>query len=144
MLLMAGVIYAFWITPAGHLVMAGTLFVLMGFLLYVPQMLIAAMAMNLGTKRAAAAAVGLTGIVGYASTILTGWGVGRIADHYGWGGAFGLMLGCTLATVVLMAFTWNLGAHPHLDPAAAGAGDTAYLGPRAEGGHKPFLQRRGT
>ena len=127
MLLMSGVIYAFWITPAGHLVVAGTLFVLMGFLLYVPQMLIAAMAMNLGTKRAAAAAVGLTGIVGYASTILTGWGVGRIADRYGWGGAFGLMLGCTLATVVLMAFTWNLGAHPHLDPAATDAESAASL-----------------
>jgi OPA family glycerol-3-phosphate transporter-like MFS transporter/OPA family sugar phosphate sensor protein UhpC-like MFS transporter len=114
MALMAGVIWLFWSAPKGHTVYAGSLFVVMGFLLYVPQMLIAAMAMNLGTKRAAAAAVGLTGIIGYASTIITGWGVGRIADLYGWAGAFRLMLGCTIATLALMAFTWNVGAHPEL------------------------------
>jgi OPA family glycerol-3-phosphate transporter-like MFS transporter/OPA family sugar phosphate sensor protein UhpC-like MFS transporter len=91
------------------------LFVLMGFLLYVPQMLIAAMAMNLGTKRASAAAVGLTGIIGYASTIITGWGIGSLVDRHGWPAAFALMLGCAVVTLLLMAATWNVGAHPELE-----------------------------
>ncbi|MDB5297098.1 MAG: transporter, partial [Phycisphaerales bacterium] len=119
MLLMAGAIYGFWSAPHASPGPAGALFIAMGFCLYVPQMLIAAMAMNLGTKRAAAAAVGLTGIVGYASTVVTGWGVGRLADTYGWAGVFGLMLGCALAAAALMAVTWNVGAHP-LRPAGAG------------------------
>src|SRR5205085_2820357 len=84
-----------------------------------PQMLIAAMAMNLGAKRASAAAVGLTGLVGYASTIVTGWGVGRIADRYGWAGPFAIMLACALATLALMALTWNVGARPPPTPANA-------------------------
>ncbi len=92
---------------------AGLLFISMGFLLYVPQMLIAAMAMNLGTKRASAAAVGLTGIIGYASTIITGWGIGSLVDRHGWPAAFQLMLACAAITLVLMAFTWNVGAHTH-------------------------------
>jgi OPA family glycerol-3-phosphate transporter-like MFS transporter/OPA family sugar phosphate sensor protein UhpC-like MFS transporter len=84
----------------------------MGFFLYIPQMLIAAMAMNLGTKRASAAAVGLTGIIGYGSTIITGFGIGHLVDNHGWPAAFKLMLACSLITLALMAITWNVGAHP--------------------------------
>ena len=113
MALMAVAIHLFRISPRSAPLLTGSLFVAMGFLLYVPQMLIAAMAMNLGTKRASAAAVGLTGIIGYASTVITGWGIGRLVDRHGWPAAFYLMLGCACITLVLMAFTWNVGAHPH-------------------------------
>jgi OPA family glycerol-3-phosphate transporter-like MFS transporter/OPA family sugar phosphate sensor protein UhpC-like MFS transporter len=115
MLLMSVVIYVFWKTPPARPVLATTLFLAMGFLLYVPQMLIAAMAMNLGTKRASAAAVGMTGLFGYLATVPAGWGVGWMADHYGWNGPFALMLGCAMLTFTLMLFTWNVGAHPHAD-----------------------------
>ena len=67
MVIMIGVIYAFWKAPAQATGLNTGLFLAMGFLLYVPQMLIAAIAMNLATKRAAAAAVGLTGFLGYFS-----------------------------------------------------------------------------
>ena len=112
MALMTGAVYGFWVTPVSMKFLAGFFFVTMGFMVYVPQMLIAAMAMNLGTKRAAAAAVGLTGIFGYASSVVSGWGVGRIVDRGGWDGAFVLMLACAAGTLVLMAVTWNVGAHP--------------------------------
>lgn len=115
MALMAGVIWMFWATPKSQPILAGALFVVMGFLLYVPQMLIAAMAMNLGTKRASAAAVGLTGIIGYASTVITGWGIGHLVDEHGWSAAFELMFVCAIITLALMATTWNVGAHSHLE-----------------------------
>jgi OPA family glycerol-3-phosphate transporter-like MFS transporter/OPA family sugar phosphate sensor protein UhpC-like MFS transporter len=111
---MAVVIYFFGKLPPGKPVLATILFIAMGFLLYVPQMLIAAMAMTLGTKRASAAAVGMTGLFGYVATVPAGWGVGYMADHYGWSGPFSLMLACALGTLVLMLFTWNIGAHPEL------------------------------
>src|SRR5688572_14005870 len=112
MLCMTAAIYAFWKTPPGNQHVATALFITMGFFLYIPQMLIAAMAMNLGTKRASAAAVGMTGLFGYLSTIPAGWGVGWMADHYGWNGPFALMFVCAIGTAVLMAITWNVGAHP--------------------------------
>ena len=111
MVAMVAAVYLFWITPAGRIWLLAPLYLTMGFMVYVPQMLIAAMAMNLGTKRAAAAAVGLTGIFGYASSVISGWGVGRIVDTAGWDGAFRLMIGCAVGTLALMALTWNVGAH---------------------------------
>ena len=113
MLLMTGVIWLFWQTPKTSPWTVMVLFIAMGFLLYIPQMLIAAMAMNLGTKRASAAAVGMTGLFGYLATVPAGWGVGWMADHYGWNGPFLLMLSCAAGTMLLMALTWNVGAHIH-------------------------------
>jgi OPA family glycerol-3-phosphate transporter-like MFS transporter/OPA family sugar phosphate sensor protein UhpC-like MFS transporter len=112
MVCMTLVIYGFWKTPVGNKWTATALFISMGFFLYIPQMLIAAMAMNLGTKRASAAAVGMTGLFGYLATIPAGWGVGWMADHYNWNGPFALMFFCAIGTAVLMLFTWNVGAHP--------------------------------
>jgi phosphoglycerate transporter family protein len=112
--LMAAAVYLFWLTPRESQFLSGALFVLMGFFLYVPQMLIASMAMSLGTKRASAAAVGLTGIVGYASTIITGWGMGKLADNHGWPAVYLVMLGCAAITLLLMLVTWNVGAHPQV------------------------------
>jgi OPA family glycerol-3-phosphate transporter-like MFS transporter/OPA family sugar phosphate sensor protein UhpC-like MFS transporter len=120
MVMMALAVWGFWVTPGAMKWAAGSLFVVMGFMVYVPQMLIAAMAMNLGTKRAAAAAVGLTGIFGYASSIMSGWGLGRIVDKSGWDGAFMLMICCAVGTLVLMAVTWNVGAHTHTPGPARG------------------------
>lgn len=108
-------VYFFARTPKGHPWEATGWFILMGFLFYVPQMLIAAIAMTLGTKRASAAAVGMTGLFGYLATLPAGWGVGWMADHYGWSGPFALMLACAVGTIILMAFTWNVGAHPHAE-----------------------------
>ena len=123
MVLMVAAIFTFWKTPAHALLISGLLYIAMAFLLYIPQMLIAAMAMNLGTKRASAAAVGLTGIIGYLSTIITGFGIGSLVDRGlvvfgtrlldpGWPAAFKLMIVCATLTLVLMAITWNVGAHP--------------------------------
>lgn len=113
MALMAGCTFMFQRAPGHASLITATLFVVMGLLLYIPQMLIAAMAMNLGTKRASAAAVGLTGIIGYGSQIITGWGIGRLADQHGWSAAYQVMLACAVITLILMAFTWNVGAHTH-------------------------------
>ena len=63
-----------------------------GFFVYGPQCLLAIACVNLATKRAAATAVGLTSIIGYASTVLSGWGLGFLVQNYGWNAGFaGLM-----------------------------------------------------
>ena len=51
---------------------------------------------KLATKRAAATAVGLTSIFGYASTVLSGWGLGFLAQHYGWEYAFISLIGVAI------------------------------------------------
>jgi sugar phosphate permease len=82
-----------------------------GFFVYGPQCLLAVACVNLATRRAAATAVGLTSIFGYASTTLSGWGLGFLVQHYGWNAAFvGLMLCAALGTTLFL-LAWPAKAH---------------------------------
>ena len=78
-----------------------------GFFIYGPQALIGIVAANQATKEAAAMANGFTGIMGYASTIVSGIGIAIIQEHYGWGIALGTIAGFALVGMVLFALAWN-------------------------------------
>jgi sugar phosphate permease len=82
-----------------------------GFFVYGPQCLLAVACVNLATKRAAATAVGLTSIFGYASTTLSGWGLGFLVDHYGWNAAFAGLVACAAAGTILFIIAWPAKAH---------------------------------
>jgi OPA family glycerol-3-phosphate transporter-like MFS transporter/OPA family sugar phosphate sensor protein UhpC-like MFS transporter len=103
MLLCGASVYLFWMVP-GRMVWLNTLMLMSaGFFVYGPQALIGVTAANLATKRAAATAVGLTSIFGYASTVLSGWGMGTLVQHYGWAPAFKCLIGVALAGAFLFA-----------------------------------------
>ncbi len=78
-----------------------------GFFIYGPQALIGIVAANQATKEAAAMANGFTGIMGYASTIVSGIGIAFIQVHYGWGIALGSIAVFALIGMVLFAMAWN-------------------------------------
>lgn len=78
-----------------------------GFFIYGPQALIGIVAANQATKEAAAMANGFTGIMGYASTIVSGIGIAFIQVHYGWGIALGSIAVFALIGMVLFALAWN-------------------------------------
>src|SRR5205814_1823395 len=68
-------------------------------------------AANLATKRAAATAVGLTGIFGYASTVLSGWGMGLLVQKYGWAAAFQCLIAVAGVGLILFIAAWAAPAH---------------------------------
>lgn len=111
-MLLCGVsLLAFWNAPPRHVALNTALLMTAGFFIYGPQALVGIAAANLATKRAAATAVGLTGIFGYASTVLSGWGLGWLAQHYGWDAVFkGLILVAAVGTLCFAA-TWRAKAH---------------------------------
>ena len=82
-----------------------------GFFIYGPQALVGIIVANLATKRAAATAVGLTGIFGYASTVLSGWGLGRLVEIGGWDAGFQGMIIMAVVGTALFAFAWTAKAH---------------------------------
>ena len=86
-----------------------------GFFVYGPQCLLAIVAANLATKRAAATAIGLTSIFGYASTTLSGWGMGRLVQHYGWNAGFAGLIVCAAIGTLLFVAVWPAKAHGYAE-----------------------------
>ncbi len=80
---------------------------LIGFLVVGPQILVGVAAADFASKKAAAAANGLTGIVGYLGTAATGLGIGGLVDAYGWDIAFQTMIGASIASAFFFLLTWN-------------------------------------
>ncbi len=109
---LAGVsVMLFWkIQTQSELLITGLLCAT-GFFVYGPQCLLAIACANLATKRAAATAIGLTSIFGYASTVLSGWGLGFVVQHYGWNAGFAGLTGCAAIGTLLFIMAWPAKAH---------------------------------
>ncbi len=101
MLTAGAAIFGFWMAPPKVMWLNTALLAAAGFFIYGPQALVAVIVVKLATKRAAATAVGLTSIFGYASTVVTGWGLGTVAEHYGWNYVFGSLLGFAAVGAIL-------------------------------------------
>lgn len=82
-----------------------------GFCIYGPQALIGIAAANQATKHAAATANGLTGLFGYASTLVSGVGLGYVAQHYGWNLAYVGILVMALVGMAVFLLMWGARAN---------------------------------
>ncbi len=100
-------IFLFWKLPISSSLLNALILCIIGFFIYGPQCLVAVIVANLATKRAAATAIGLTGLFGYLSGLLSGWGLGYVVQHYGWNAGFYLLLFSGLAAAILFAICWN-------------------------------------
>ena len=104
--------FGFWCLPNGAPIWQATLLLMgAGFCIYGPQALIGIVAANQATKEAAAMANGFTGIMGYASTTVSGIGIALIKEHFGWGVTLGSIAGFALVGMVLFLFAWNSSAN---------------------------------
>ena len=79
-----------------------------GFFLYGPQALLGVTASKHATKKAAASAGGLIGMMSYGSVLITGVGLGWFSDHFGWDHLFILMAGFAVVGGILVATLWNI------------------------------------
>jgi OPA family glycerol-3-phosphate transporter-like MFS transporter/OPA family sugar phosphate sensor protein UhpC-like MFS transporter len=82
-----------------------------GFFIYGPQALIGIIAANLATKRASATAAGFTGLFGYASTLVSGLGLGYVVQHYGWSAGFVTLLSIGALGTFMFILAWPAKAH---------------------------------
>jgi phosphoglycerate transporter family protein len=101
----------FWQVEHPSTLLITVLLMFIGFFIYGPQALIGIAAANLATRRAAATAGGFTGLFGYASTVLSGWGMGYLAHHYGWDHTFGILFGLGVVGVIVFLLGWKSRAH---------------------------------
>jgi OPA family glycerol-3-phosphate transporter-like MFS transporter/OPA family sugar phosphate sensor protein UhpC-like MFS transporter len=115
MALASGFLFLFWKWPSPPTWLATCLLGASGFFIYGPQALVGIIAANLATNRAAATAVGLTGLFGYASSILSGWGLGRLVERHGWDAGLGMLIAVGAVGTLLFALAWPAKAHGYGD-----------------------------
>ena len=109
---LAGVsVLLFWKLPGQSRWVSTFLLCCAGFFIYGPQALVGTVTANLATKRAAATAIGFTSVFAYASTVLSGWGLGLLVQRHGWDmGLAGLVI---VAGVGALLFVLAWPAKPH-------------------------------
>jgi OPA family glycerol-3-phosphate transporter-like MFS transporter/OPA family sugar phosphate sensor protein UhpC-like MFS transporter len=101
----------FWKLPVESKLGSTAWLRLAGCAIYGPQALVGITVANLATKRAAATAIGLTGLFGYASTVLSGWGLGTLVEARGWDAGFAGMVALAGVGTLLFAAAWPAQAH---------------------------------
>lgn len=102
-------IVALWKLPAGSFTSDAIVLLAVGFMVYGPQFLVGVMTADIVTKRAAATAIGLTGLFGYGSSVLYGYGLGKLVDSYGWDAGFMMLAGIAVLGAGFFALCWNAG-----------------------------------
>ena len=94
--------------PAGDWIMTLILLGAIGFFLYGPHLLMGAtIAMDLGSRKASAAASGVIDSMGYLGAALAGVGTAYIREAYGWDGAFILWISGGLFAALLILTLWK-------------------------------------
>ena len=106
MFLLAFCVVFLWKSPASSTVMHTLGMLTIGFLVSGPQILVGVAATDFASKKAAGAASGLTGTVGYIGAAATG-GIGYVVDTWGWDRAFFLIATSALLGALFFALTWN-------------------------------------
>ncbi len=104
--LIAGIIIL-WKSPSNSTFLHFFGMMLIGFLVTGPQILIGVAATDFSSKKAAGAASGLTGTVGYIGTAVTGAGMGYVVDSYGWDLAFLFITISGFLSMICFILTWN-------------------------------------
>lgn len=95
------------LTPSTPLVAAVLILACAGFFIYGPQALVGIAAANIATNRAAATAGGFCGLFGYGSTIVSGWGLGLLVQHTGWGITLSVLVAMSVVGTLIFALAWK-------------------------------------
>lgn len=100
-------VWLFWSIPSQSPLVYVVLLSTVGFFIYGPQCLVGVIATNASSRQVAATAIGLTGLLGYLSTVLSGWGLGRIAKYCGWNPVFIVLMASAAVATLLFLLCWN-------------------------------------
>ena len=99
--------FLFWQMPKNLTVLSILCVIMTSFFIYMPQALIGIACSNQATKRVAASANGIAGIFAYASTTISGFVFGAIADKFGWNSVFEIVIAFGIVGTLIIATVWK-------------------------------------
>jgi len=100
-------------------ILALVLISLVSFFLLAPySYLSGVMAIDLGGKKGSSTAAGLIDSAGYFGAVISGMGIGFIAEEYGWRPAFGFLAGIAAVTAVVAIAYWKQAGYTDHKPLA--------------------------
>lgn len=101
-------LFLFWKLPAGaSWWWSAVLIIISAFFVYGVSGLCGIGASKYATKRAAASANGMVGLIAYVATILSGFGFGALADNWGWDAVFIVTIGIGVLGTIVQALFWK-------------------------------------
>ena len=108
LILLAIFCYLFKACPYDNWVLSFILLLFIGFFTFGPHiLLVAALPVDLGSRKAASSVTGFIDAMGYLGASLTGVGTGYLVDKFGWNAGFYLWIFGAVFAAVMVLFTWN-------------------------------------
>ncbi len=100
--------FALWKIPANSPLFDTIALVFAGFLLAGPQVLVGIAMADFTCKSVVGSANGFAGFLAYVfGALVSGIGVGKLVDQWGWEAAFMLFIACSLLGAFFFALTWT-------------------------------------
>ncbi len=102
-------ILLFWLAPGTTPWLSTLLMIAMGFFIYGPQVLVGVAAAEFGSKKAACAAAGFTGVFGAGlGAAVAGVGIGALVDNFGWDAMLFMLVVFGFIGAGLFMMNWNV------------------------------------
>ena len=107
LILLAVFCYLFKACPCDNWVLSLILLLFVGFFTFGPHiLLVAALPVDLGSRKAASSVTGFIDSMGYLGAALTGVGTGYLVEKYGWGAGFHFWIFGAIFAAVMTLLIW--------------------------------------
>jgi len=108
LILLALFCYFYRIVPGESWVMSLVILLFIGFFTFGPHvLLVAALPVDLGSRKAASSVTGFIDAMGYVGASLTGVGTGYLIDNYSWNAAFWFWIFGAILAAIMITFVWK-------------------------------------
>lgn len=107
MLMLTLALIYLWKIPAGYDSLNAIALMLVGFLVYGPQLLVGVAMTDFGTKRAVGVANGVANSLAALGTAFSGIGIAWIKIYWGWDGGFIFFIASALLGAFFFGLTWH-------------------------------------
>ncbi len=108
LLLLAVFCYLYRVVPGENWILSLIILLVIGFLTFGPHILIVgALPMDLGSRKAASSVTGFIDSMGYVGAGLTGVGTGWLIEKFSWDAAFYFWIVGALIAATMIAFVWK-------------------------------------